>query len=72
MAKKTLIYEAIDDFYLGGQYIARGATVVAGHELLKGRTKLFRPFVPTYGEVAEEPELTPEPKPEPAKAEETA
>ena len=61
MAKKNLIYEATQDFYLGGQYIPVGATVVAGHDLLKGRSKLFRPFVPTYGDVPEEPE--PEAKP---------
>jgi hypothetical protein len=74
MAKKNLIYEAIHDFYLGGQYIPAGATVTHGHELLKGRTKLFRPFVPTYGDIegAELPEL-PEPKPAPpAKPEEKA
>lgn len=71
MAKKQLIYEAITDFYLGGQYVPAGATVVHGHELLKGRTKLFRPFVPTYGDIegAELPE--PEPAP-PAKPEEKA
>lgn len=54
MAKKTLIYEAMDDMFIGGKFLPRGTTVVQGHELLKGRTKLFRPFVPTYGEVEEE------------------
>lgn len=67
MAKKNLIYEAITDFYLGGQYIPSGATVVHGHPLLKGRTKLFRPFVPTFGSVEgiEVPDSEPEPEPEP-------
>lgn len=71
MAKKQLIYEATHDFYLGGQYIPAGATVVQGHPLLKGRTKLFKPFVPTYGDIegaelpeAPEPELAPPAKPE--------
>lgn len=51
MAKKQLIYEAMADMYVGGQFVSRGSTVVHGHPLLKGRTKLFRPFVPTYGDL---------------------
>lgn len=62
MAKKQLIYEAVADFYLGGRFISRGSTVVSGHELLKGRMNLFRPFVPTYGDLVEEPEPKAEPK----------
>lgn len=61
MAKKSLIYETTNDFYLGGQYIPAGATVTHGHPLMKGRSHLFRPFVPTY-DLAEEAEPEPEPK----------
>ena len=71
MAKKQLIYQSTTDFYLGGQYIPAGATVVHGHPLLKGRTKLFKPFVPDYGDIegaelpdVPEPELAPPAKPE--------
>lgn len=67
MARKPItpmIYEAIDDALINGTtYVMRGNTVVAGHPLLKGRMKLFRPFVPTFGEMAE-PEPEPEPKSE--------
>lgn len=51
MAKKNLIYETTSDFYLGGVYVPKGTTVAHGHELLKGRTHLFKPFVPTFGSV---------------------
>jgi hypothetical protein len=68
MAKKSLIYETTSDFYLGGQYIPAGATVTHGHPLMKGRSHLFRPFVPTY-DFAEEAEPEPAPKKAEAKAE---
>lgn len=75
MAKKNLIYEATQDFYLRGVYVPKGATVMAGHALLKGRANLFKPFVPTYGDMepGELPDLPPEPElAPPAKPEEKA
>jgi hypothetical protein len=67
MAEKK-IYQAIDAFYVGGQFINRGDTVVGGHPLLKGRTKLFQVFKPTFDVTeepkAEEPEVVEEPEAE--------
>jgi hypothetical protein len=66
MAEKKIqtIYQALDAFYLGGQLVNRGDTVVAGHPMLKGRTKLFRKFTPTYT-LEDDPETTSEPEPKP-------
>jgi hypothetical protein len=45
------IFVAREAFYVNGQLVPAGATVAAGHELLKGkgRMALFTPFQPTFG-----------------------
>ena len=53
--KGPAIYVAKAAFQLGSQFVPAGATVVAGHELLKGRMELFEPFKPTFGELDPEP-----------------
>ena len=64
MAEKK-IYQALESFYVGGQLINRGDTIVAGHPLLKGRTKLFGVFAPTFDEDSAKSEPEPAPTPEP-------
>ena len=63
MAEKK-IYQALESFYVGGQLINRGDTIIAGHPLLKGRTKLFGVFAPTFDEESAKPAPEPEPEPE--------
>lgn len=43
------IFVANEAFSLRGELVPAGATVAAGHALLKGRMHLFRPFQPTFG-----------------------
>lgn len=83
-AGSPTIYTARQGFYVNGTLVPAGATVVAGHELLKGkgRMALFEPFQPTFGRLEygeehtpvivagePEPEAAPEPEPEPAEPE---
>lgn len=52
-ASGPALFVAREAFHLGGQIVPAGATVVAGHPLLKGRDHLFAPFVPTFGTLPE-------------------
>lgn len=67
-APRADVYEAVDTFiYRGDVIVNRGATVEAGHPMLKGREKLFRPFSPTFtlaGAQPEAPRGNPEPEPQ--------
>lgn len=54
MASKSrgpAIFVAKEGFYVNGTLVPAGATVAAGHSLLKGkgRMALFVPFQPTFG-----------------------
>lgn len=67
--RRTEIFQAVDSFAFRGVIVQMGDTVIAGHPLLKGRQKLFRPFQPTYGQIDYEAAAAPEtaePEPEPA------
>lgn len=77
-APKVEIYIAREGFVTGGVHVHSGATVVAGHPLLKGgRMIFFEPFRPSFGQlpwqVAESKgAVKPEPEPEPESKAETA
>jgi hypothetical protein len=47
------VFVARQGFYVDGTLVPAGATVVAGHPLLKGkgRMQLFEPFQPTFGKL---------------------
>lgn len=48
-------YEARETFHAGELTVIRGQTVEAGHPMLKGKSALFRPFVPTYTKPGSKP-----------------